>query len=611
MRRYLVHLIHVYLILTMLTPFPVWAAVGTSASNTFYVVKGCANNGDGLASNCAASGGASGAWNALASVVWTTTTGVDDRDILNICGEFIDETLVLSASATLGNEIQVRGDGCAGNPGIINRIHTMTEATTAGNWTNESENIWYLDVSGYSWPHARRVWLNDIELMVADQKTNLGTQINGGTPVSTWFPDTTNNRLYLYSVGNPATGMTSLKSLVAGSGTCSYSAVCANGASVQGIKLTNLTIKGGNLAGFYTLGSQRIELIGTAEDASSCNVLDGVRGVIFQGTSTSGTGSNSVDLKVDRCTIDQRWPSNLADYRFEPSILGSLNAIEISGSTRPVVRRSIIRDSHHANIYMIATTGTDTVVDGIIEENLVTCRDYVAYCRLFNADGATVGRLTNNTIRRNRFLNASIRSQVNGNGNFYLANLWGLMRDDVVVKGGTSHDKDQTISVEKYAGVSQDNLFASNVFYGNPWGACVDYRNSGLSSTGNQFIDNIFDGCSVAISIPSSFTGDLTVRGNLFNPASPNPITFNGTSYTVSGFEAVSSGSNVFNSNKTGDPLFLGYPDNLRPGTSSPARTGGVTYAQCTDFVGRVCLTVPTIGAYQMASPDGASVRIP
>lgn len=101
--------------------FPLWAgaATGSAAVDTWYLKPSstCANNGDGLAYNCAASAGASGAFNDATQVIWTGTTGVDDDDTLYICG--VNNTkLTTAGNGTSGHQITVSFD-CPNDSGSM------------------------------------------------------------------------------------------------------------------------------------------------------------------------------------------------------------------------------------------------------------------------------------------------------------------------------------------------------------------------------------------------------------------------------------------------------------------------------------------------------------
>lgn len=92
-------------LILILFALPAWGATGSAAADTFYFrpAADCANNGDGMAYNCAASAGASGAWRTAAAILWTTTTGFDDGDVLKGCGDFTEADLDTGAFFILYN----------------------------------------------------------------------------------------------------------------------------------------------------------------------------------------------------------------------------------------------------------------------------------------------------------------------------------------------------------------------------------------------------------------------------------------------------------------------------------------------------------------------------
>src|SRR3990167_1735001 len=174
-------------ILSLLLPSVVYAAVGSSAVDTWYErsMEACANNGDGLAYNCAASAGASGAFRGPSNIIWTTTDGVDDGDTLYICGTHVDTTITVGAVAGTRTSPITISFSCPSDRGSIRAVHAMTEALTAGNWTNESGSLWYLSVASYTWKDPRRVWVDGSEIFSADAKNTIGTRIGSDSaPIS-------------------------------------------------------------------------------------------------------------------------------------------------------------------------------------------------------------------------------------------------------------------------------------------------------------------------------------------------------------------------------------------------------------------------------------------
>ena len=125
------------LILALLLPSLAEAATGSGAVDTFYVrpTGACANNGDGLSYECAASAGAAGAFVTFANVSWAATTGVDDGDTLYVCGAHAT-MLAPTDSGAAGAPITIRGD-CPSDHGMINTVGL----------TDTTDGIQILDIS--------------------------------------------------------------------------------------------------------------------------------------------------------------------------------------------------------------------------------------------------------------------------------------------------------------------------------------------------------------------------------------------------------------------------------------------------------------------------------
>ena len=596
------------------------AAVGSSAVDIWYVrqTAACANNGDGLAYACAASEGASGAFRDPANIIWTATVGVDDGDALYVCGSHVDTTLAVGAVAgTRALPITI-SFSCPSDRGSIRAVHEMTEALTANNWTNESGSLWYLSVASYTWKDPRRVWVDGSEIFSADAKNTIGTRIGSDSaPISTWFYDSGTDRLYLYSASNPANTLTSLHSLVAGAGTCAYTAMCLNSASIADINIVNPVLEGGNFGSLYNLGPSRVAIYGTDADDSMCQIgKDSTRGVLFSDTAGNGTGTVSADLSVEDCTIDQGIPTQFNGYAWEWNAGIGDGVHLLTGTVRPQVLSNTIRNWVHGAVTISATAGTTSVTHALIEGNTVTCDNQVSYCRAFGIAGTALGQAAYNRIQRNHVSNASIRSQINGDHNLVLANLFLDQRPDIIYA-----DRTESIETQAGAAVSQDNVIAHNTFLNNLYAPCLSLRGGAEGTvSGNQYLNNLLINCggstytagyeNVALSVPSGAgIGNNVFRGNLiYDSGQTNTVYYKATGKTtVAGFQSACSGD-VCSGNVASDPLRMSETD-LRLQTISPGYRAGVGTA-CLDYRGRVCPPdAPNIGAYQSTSGDPAAPR--
>lgn len=132
------------------------AATGSAAADTWYArpVAECPNNGDGLAYNCAASGGASGAFSGFNNWINTTTSGIDDGDTVRVCGSFVQadaETqftnqamMAIQASGSAGSPITFTGD-CSASGGSTRA--TLTSDGTSGSNIRTYANT-YITIAG-------------------------------------------------------------------------------------------------------------------------------------------------------------------------------------------------------------------------------------------------------------------------------------------------------------------------------------------------------------------------------------------------------------------------------------------------------------------------------
>lgn len=596
--------------------WPAWAlaATGSSAVDTFYVrpAADCPNNGDGLAYTCAGSPGASGAFSVLTNVVWTSTTGVDDGDTLYVCGTHPGYLAVgSSAAGTAASPITINY-ACPNDPGSIRAITTMTEAATAGNWTNESGNLWYLSTSGYTWADPRRLWTDSTERMRASIKANLGTSEGG--PVGYWWYDSGNTRVYVYSTANPATTFSTMESLVAGSGTGSYGALSLVSATNQHFRIIDPTLEGGNFASLVLLGSH-ISVTGSEEDDSACHIGGyAIRAVEIADTQTDGSGTPSRANRVQDCTIASLAPAEFDNYTWQCCANEGVNLVY--GTSENDVESNTIVNWSHTGVQMAGTLGAGTVTNNRIRFNTIRCDQHIEYCRGVAIDGSALGDATGNSIIGNVLDGMSIRSQINGNGNFIIGNVCKNQRVGTVNTAAA-----QCFDMEGYAGPSQDNVFAHNLCIGNAYGAFLQIQSGGNTKSGMKIYNNMAVDCGgdagqVAGSAGAAFAiesaasvGNQEFKNNIiYSSTTSNTVFYKGTGLTtVSGFQSACSGD-VCSGNLSSDPLLNSTTD-FRLQLSSPAVRAGVM-GVCRDVRDRACSsTAPNIGAYQSTSGDPAATR--
>lgn len=474
------------------------ASVGSSAKNEWYSSpsSACQYSGDGLSPGCASTSGGAGAFVGLSSIVWTPVVGVDDGDTLYICGAHLNDRIFIPANVagSDSSRIEIRFL-CPGDRGSISKIGPITEATTAANWTNESGNLWYLSTASYYTKDPRRLWVDTLEQFPANVKTNLGTRVGGIGAVSTFWYDAANMRVYLWSEINPATLHTSFLSLAQptnGTG-CSFATICIIDPSNQYIDILDPIVAGGYTATVTIRGASHIRIRSSTNDPTTCIIGEGsALGVQLIDSSTNGTGTRASNISVRHCTIDPATPFLDAGFSYMLGNVGD-GVILSYGVTNTTIAHNLIRNWPHGQIDIIATVGTHAVDGNVIASNTLWC-DIRWYCRAFAIDAAALSRATNNWILNNRIVKQNIRSQFNGNGNYLIGNVWEDHRCST-----WKPDSCQSLEVQAYAGPTQSNMIAGNIFSANPYAPCLSFRGDQHISSGHVVINNTMLNCGGSI----------------------------------------------------------------------------------------------------------------
>lgn len=601
---------------------PGWAgaATGSSAVDTWYVrpLGACANNGDGLAYGCASGAGATGAFIGRANIIWTATTGVDDGDTLYICGSHTES--IFPGPNTIGtasSRIKINWS-CPSDRGSIRISTIMTEGLVGGNWTNESGNLWYLSLAAYAaLPNPRRVWLSGTEEFPATVKADLGTREGGGSnPISRWWYDSGNARLYIYATANPATVYSSFESLVAtSSANCGYTPFCIPSSTRQYIDLINPILEGGNTVGLYINdASTEIRVYGT--DVSECQIGNrSPQGISFNDAASNGTGATPTYIRVHDCTIDSGIPSAL--YVYGSSQGSSGLSWDFGGwgdgihfryaCTNCVIEDNIVRNWPHAQIYIHATAGTNTITGNHIRNNYLDCD--LSYCHGLGSDGTSLGMATNNWWYGNQIWNMATHDSLNGNGNYFIGNLWANHRCETV----STLNRCATIHWEGYtASVSQDNYFVNNTLANNEYAPCIEFVQGLNNKSGFVVANNILLNCggtnvagkenySLYIQNHASVLNQTFKNNEIYDSSVTNTVYYKATgATTVAGFQAACSGDTC-SGNIATNPLLMTATTDFSLRSGSPARRTGSTGYPCYDVRHPFmqCWSPPDIGAFQ------------
>jgi len=525
-----------------------YAAVGTSGPESWYVRPSgaCPHSGDGLAYDCASSPGQPGAFVDFPSIGWAPTTGIDDGDTLYVCGTHTTgkSLIVAGATGSDGSPITLNFD-CPGDSGLIRHVTAHPEALAPEAWTHDGGDRWSLVLSGYAYPLPRRLWINGIEQIMSNSLANVGTRINSPTaPVATWWFDQAANRLTVQSASNPAVGAVSVESLAARE-VGHYAPIRIPTNETDWVRVVNPRLEGGHYAALYSLGADHITIEGSSVE--TCRIgRHGVRGLFIADTNGNGTGEPSDDVTVTRCTIAPDAPLSYAGYAWEWNS-GQGDGIDVAfGAQRVRLLSNVIRDWPHANLSIRATSGTGAVRDVAVHNNVLTCAAHVSYCRGFTIDGNGPDRATGIVLSGNIFDGFRIRSQLNGNGNTLISNVFRNQRPDIVYGNRT-----ESVEMQAYTGTSYGNLLAYNTL-SNAHAPCLSIRGEQPTLAGHALIGNRLLDCGgpyiagsedVALVIPAGVGTQTIVNNVIYHHARPSWVQYRAAGkLPVAAFDAACSG---------------------------------------------------------------------
>jgi len=115
---------------------------------------------------------------------------------------FVVDAILYTEGGSVGNPVVFTAYGIGAKP-IITSYGSVPGWNVSGNWTNVEGNVWYIQLGVYY--GYNRVWINGVEQtrVAADNDVNV-------TSITTWNYHWS-DKLYIYSVGNPATTFTNIE----------------------------------------------------------------------------------------------------------------------------------------------------------------------------------------------------------------------------------------------------------------------------------------------------------------------------------------------------------------------------------------------------------------
>lgn len=549
---------------------------------TYYIDPSAEYNGDGSRGTPAAGPAQPGAFNAWPQYLnsygdryyqkcGTTFTMPWQYGIqLKNGGGSIGNETILGAYYLDANDNAVIG--VSGDLPILTGLRAVPNWRNENHWRNEGGNIWSCDF-GTTSPH--RLWIDGRERLMAGFNPAVENAFPHGVgrinpnadPPTYWCHETyppegggdTGRRLFIYSVGNPAT---------------TYSAM----AGLQTVDRL-FTIRDADYAIVENLDLRAARICLFIDRAShvtiqKCRIGNGANlGILTCGTIINGASFTTSYGVIKECVIDADFHFKGYDYEDQ----GPHNGIEMKDGTNywQIFRNEIKNWGHSGvNIFSLANASPTMPSNyNQVYENLFTAPE-ASHCRAFNLSGAAPGRCTGNEIFRNYIFDMPTRSQIIADGNRIYYNIFDTMRNDFYYLHNDtwlSAGGGLQIWAGDDNGFSQYNKIFNNVFHNMGEAAirliCWD---DGQFVQNNEIVNNILFNCGInANSGRESFTrGDYAgaalvieawrasdddmLRNNvfmnnlIFNEGNDDVVRYKGRNLMVAAFNAAGAhGDNI------------------------------------------------------------------
>ena len=471
-------------------------------------------------------------------------------DTLYVCGINSSRTtanhLAVNKICTAGNPLTISFD-CQNDAGSIVGLQNFPAWDTEGTWTNHSGNVWYISTAGWgaTVENPVRVWLSGVEYPFSGTAVD-NADVSGITSAGRWYYNLAEQRIYLYSTGNPAATYTSISGLQQ----VNYLIYIA---SKSYIDIINPRLYGGRLNGAMIYKSDHVNLIGTG----SSMITGSQFGIDLHGD--TGVESSYCDLHGLNIDSGFEWQT---DY-----VYSSFDGIRIRGGHHNNIYNCALKNWTH-NAVNVQTSDTSLLVGcsyNDIYDNEISAPD-ISYGRAITFDGmdpAGAGGYTQfNKFRLNNVHDMWTRSQINGNNNEATDNIFKTFRNSPWVVNETA----QVFHFQVYGdyNVSKDNLIANNTAIDID-GQFLLFTDDTTTRSGHRIINNIgynvgIDSISLpmaALYIPNqvNISGIETINNLFFSDAAANVVDYRGSSLSVAAFNSADSSGDAISGNIATDPL--------------------------------------------------------
>jgi hypothetical protein len=424
----------------------------------------------------------------------------------------------------------------------------------------------------------------------------------------TWFCDTKDDTLFVYSTTDPDSLMVELLPRSQWT-SCEVITLIHS----DFITFEDLALYGGNFA--------CLSLSGNCEgvEITDCEL----RYMVNKGINSPGhyTGLRE-DILIEDNTIDYMLESAEVDTTVEGNFphAGTSDGIAFWKDAADVtIRGNFIKNFSHTAVQLRCLyDGSNGISDCVIESNEITAPD-VVHGRGLSAHGVE-GQVTGNVFRWNYVHDTRTRCQLNGNGNDYYANVIVDVSDDLLnitsSNGIGINTWPEVASGDTVTTVSHDNRIFNNTlvlaeYGGIRLGHSCDWYPALCDSTNyvydNTIANNIIVDCGeyddryyhIEVYDSDGIFGNDFHNNCLHTSGVDTLILYKDVKYTVAGANAGTLDDD-FSGNISADPDFDDYGNyDFHVPKTSPCYKEGTHLGTFYDYDGEVYQNPPTMGAFE------------
>ena len=522
------------------------------------------------------------------SLAWQTIDKVNDQSY--VAG---DQILFKRDEIWTGEQLEVAGySGASGQPITFgaypgageNPIITVI-TNHALTWTDQGDDIWKANTPPSY--HPDRIWVDGIEILRANNISELNQAI------FFWlYSAPENGDLYLKSTTNPAA-----KQLTYTNGRIPLYLENTNY-----IYFENLDLRGGWTSVYVNTNSNNLEFSGMSIGQHAGTGID----------INSENASLPSNIHITGCQFDADFA---LDYSTAPAYAGSgdrgsSDGIFLQATDHCEIDHCFFKNWGHASVNVDGNPNGGATVKATyisVHDNYMTSPD-ICYGGRIGVDDAQYSEVYNNQI-----INTSVQTQFAGRNNHYHHNLIVGTTNPPIIPN--SQEISAGISVESYSNTEVfGNIFENNII-ANTEGAGFRLTNSGgFDIYDNVIRNNIIINCGnvaengIGLNVQPNTT-ECEIRDNdflnnlIFNTSATNTIDFRGTTYDMTGFQALNgtSGFEIIN-NIADNPLFMDDANgDYHLTANSPCINAGTTTLASEDFEGNPIPvgSAPDIGLFE------------